>query len=260
MKKILYSILIAASLISMANAADEKASGIMKAVLGGESWTSMTADVKLVLTNSRGEKRERELAFYSAEDGKGFSRLLMRFTAPADVKGTGFLTLETASGTDERYLYLPARRRISKISSSGGGGNFMSSDFSYYDIGKPEYEDWTYSYLGEKEYQGHACHVIEALPARSDILDDTGYGKIEYWIDKDAMHTLFAKYYDENLAGLKTLEVLDYFREGGREFAADMLMVNESIGHSSRMTFTHIKLNEGVDDAVFSPRFLQMGR
>ncbi|NOZ75769.1 MAG: outer membrane lipoprotein-sorting protein [FCB group bacterium] len=107
---------------------------IMSRALNKKSWDDMKADLSLEMVNARGETRSRTIAFYSSNDKQDLNRMLMRFLAPADVRGTGFLTLETASGDEERYLYLPALRRVKKIAASGSGGNFMSSDFTYYDI------------------------------------------------------------------------------------------------------------------------------
>ncbi len=130
---------------------------IMEQALTRSSWDDMQADMQLVLRNARGEQRVRDIAFYSSDDEHGLNRMLMRFMAPADVKGTSFLTLETSGEDDERYLYLPALRRVKKIASSGSGGNFMASDFTYYDIGMPNLEDWTYTLLGEEEKKGQVC-------------------------------------------------------------------------------------------------------
>jgi len=240
--------------------ADEKADPIMDRVLGKGSWTSMIADVQLTLTNSRDEQRVRQIAFFSKDDDQGQNRLLMRFQAPADVRGTAFLTLERSSGSDERYLYLPAMRRVSRIASSGGGGNFMSSDFSYYDIGEPAREDWSYTYLRLDNVDGQDVHVIRAQPANNSVFEDTGYSSVIYYIDTTAFRTLRSEYFDKHKQKFKELSVLAYYEKDGHEFASDMLMTDTRIGHSSRMTFSSISLNNPVDDNIFTPRFLQRAR
>lgn len=233
---------------------------IMEQALTKSSWDDMQADIQLVLRNARGEQRVRDIAFYSSDDEHGLNRMLMRFMAPADIKGTGFLTLETSGEDDEQYLYLPALRRVKKIASSGSGGNFMASDFTYYDIGMPDLEDWTYTLLGEEEKKGQVCYKIECLPVTEKMLDDTGYGKIIRWVEKERLNTIFSEYYDKELTRWKELDVVEMQLIKGVDFATDMVMKDLQTGHTSEMQFMNLKVDIGIPDNFFSVRFLQRGR
>lgn len=68
--------------------------------------------------------------------------------------------LEKIVKEDERYLYIPALKKIERIVASGKAGKFFSSDFTYYDVGKPKLADWKYKLIGETD----KYFVIEALP------------------------------------------------------------------------------------------------
>ncbi len=236
------------------------ATEIMTAALTRSAWKDMQADMKLILRTGRGEERVREVAFFSKDSEDGLSRMLMRFLAPADVKGTGFLTLETPSGDDERYLYLPALRRVKKIAASGSGGNFMSSDFTYYDIGEPKLEDWNYTLMGEESRDGRTYYMIECLPATEDILKDTGYGKIVRWVDQETLNIPYSEIYDRGLNKWKVLDVLGFERIGEVDFATDMVVRDLQTGHSSEIQFSNIKVNQGIPDVYFTVRYLQRGR
>ena len=48
--------------------------------------------------------------------------LLIRFTYPNDIRGTGFLVWEHPQGEDERFLYLPSLGRVRRIAGSRGAG------------------------------------------------------------------------------------------------------------------------------------------
>jgi outer membrane lipoprotein-sorting protein len=252
-------ILILANVVSLA-AQEPDGYAIMQRALSKSSWQDLTADMQLILRNSRGEERVREIAFYSSDGADGLSRMLMRFKAPADVRGTGFLTLETPSGDDERYLYLPALRRVKKIAASGRGGNFMSSDFTYYDIGKPKLDDWTYTLLSDTTIAGRLCYRIECRPASPKTLDDTGYGKIVRYLDKATLNAIRSDYYDKGLNKWKELEVVQYTTIMGVDFATDMIMHDLQIDHTSEIRFTNLKVNTGLPDQFFTVRFLQRGR
>jgi len=257
MKKFLITTLV---ILSALMAQDMTGYEIMEKALNQSSWDDMQADMQLILKNVRGQKRIRKIAFYSSESENGLNHMLMRFIAPADVKGTGFLTLETMEDEEERYLYLPALRRVKKIASSGSGGNFMASDFTYYDIGMPELEDFHYKLLSEEEKKGLLSYKIECTPATEKILDDTGYGKIIRWVEKERFNTIYSEYYDKDLIKWKELDVVESQRIKGVEFATDMIMIDLQSGHSSEMKFLNLKVDTGIPSNFFSVRYLRRRR
>ncbi len=79
--------------------------------------------------------------------GGAGDRMLMRFTYPNDIAGTGFLVWEHPGGDDERFLYLPALGRVRRIAGSERQESFVGSDFTYEDIGGRELEDYAYALL-----------------------------------------------------------------------------------------------------------------
>ncbi len=253
-----FTVILALSGLMMAQ--DLTGYDIMYRALNKKSWQDMKADLTLTMVNARGEERVRQIAFYSSDNAQGLNRMLMRFMAPADVRGTGFLTLETSSGDDERYLYLPALRRVKKIAASGSGGNFMSSDFTYYDIGKPKLEDWTYTLLGEEKVQGKTCYKIECLPIDKQVLNDTGYGKIIRWVEKERLNTVQSIYYDKSLEEWKHLTVNQTLEIKDIDFATDMVMEDIQIQHRSQMVFSNVDVDTNIPDTFFSIRYLQRGR
>ena len=82
----------------------------------------------------------------TAPDG---DRLLIRFTYPNDIKGTGFLVWEHPQSDDERFLFLPSLGRVRRIAGSETQESFVGSDFTYEDIGGRDFEDYTYALLDE---------------------------------------------------------------------------------------------------------------
>jgi len=233
---------------------------IMERALSGTTWDDMHATLILTLETSRGEIRVREIDYYSKDVSDEETRMLMRFTSPADVEGTGFLAIDHENGEDERYLYLPALRRVNRIATSGAGGNFMSSDFTYYDIGAPELEDWTYNRLENETVDGQECYVLETFPSSDQIQEDTGYGKVIRWLTVDDFNTIRSEYYDESLELKKELRITEYTELDGTDFATNMIMHDVQIDHTSTMEFEEIEVDTGIPDDFFSQRYLQRGR
>ncbi|UCH11589.1 MAG: outer membrane lipoprotein-sorting protein [Fidelibacterota bacterium] len=253
-------VLVLVSLFTFGYGQELTGRAIMEQALQQSSWDDMQADMQLILRTARGEKRFREVAFYSKDTEEDLSQMLMRFLSPADVKGTGFLTLETADDDEERYLYLPALRRVKKIAASGSGGNFMSSDYTYYDIGEPKLDDWTYELLGEEARGGRVYYKLECKPANREIQDDTGYGMIVRWVDQENYRIPYSEIYDRALKRWKTLDILAYARIRDTDFASVMIMRDLESGHSSEIRFDNIRVDQGLPDDFFTVRYLQRGR
>jgi hypothetical protein len=233
---------------------------IMEKALNKTSWKDMTSKVELLLINERGDTRKREIDMSSRKRDNGETDMVMRFTAPADVKGTAFLIIEHKNSDDDRYLYLPAMRRTKRIASSGKGGNFMSSDFTYYDIGKPKLNDWTYKLLQDENVDGKVCFKIECLPADKDIEKDTAYGKIIRWIRKDILVTVKSQYFDRGGREWKLLTVPGIEKIGDIWFQTEMVMEDVQNKHQSKMTFKDIKINQNLPASLFNQRMLQRAR
>ena len=253
------TVLVGLWLTGMPQPAAQGKSGreIMEAVLHKTTWKDLQADVTLVLQNARGEKRVRKIKMYSRKRTEDESDMLMRFLSPADVRNTAFLIIEHLDRDDERYLYLPALRRIKRIASSGKGGNFMSSDFTYYDIGRPKLNDWTYRRLEDQTLDGRECYTIESLPATPQISKDTGYNKIIRWIRKDLLVTVQSLYFDRGDREWKRLTVRRVENISGVWFQTDLLMTDLQTGHRSEMIFENIRVNQNIPADFFSVRFLQ---
>ncbi len=231
--------------------------GLIEAVFNRASWQDMKGDVTLTLTNKRGDTKVRKIEMISKKNDKDESRMLMRFLEPADVRGTGFLLIEHKDGEDDRRLYLPALRQVKRISASGSGGNFMSSDFTYYDIGRPKLDDWTYAFGGTKTIDGVTCKVVVATAANDKVIKDTGYSKIVWYVDPDRLAALAADYYDKTGTKFKVMTVLKLEEISGVPFATDMRMEDLTTGHKSEMVFSNLQTNVGLDDALFTERNLR---
>ena len=74
---------------------------------GSESISTMT------IIDGKGRERVREIAAVTKlyDNGETEKRLI-RFLAPADVKGTGLLTFDYEKKDDDMWLFMPAVRNI----------------------------------------------------------------------------------------------------------------------------------------------------
>jgi len=92
----------------------------------------------MTLRNRAGKESLRNVRIKNLEvDGDG-DKSLSIFDEPADVKGTTSLTWSHSDKPDDQWLYLPALKRVKRISSKNKSGPFMGSEFAFEDIGSQE--------------------------------------------------------------------------------------------------------------------------
>ena len=116
-----------------------------------ESGRDSRLALRMRLFDRQGRPRERALTLLSLSDrsprNPGGDRTLIRFTSPADIRGTGLLVWEQPTGDDDRFLYLPSLGRVRRIAGSEAQESFAGSDFTYEDIGGRELDRYDYTLL-----------------------------------------------------------------------------------------------------------------
>ena len=213
--------------------------------------------MSMQLVNRRGAVRERTLLSYSLDQGKD-SKSIMFFQSPADVKGTGFLSwqYDDPSQDDDRWLYLPAMKKVRRISgSSARKENFMGSDFTYDDMGGRSVDEDIHRLLEEEILEGYPCWVVESIPKEKSET----YSKKVYWIRKDALTPVRVEFYDRMGALLKTLEASGIEQQGEYWIARRMEMSNHQRDHRTVITVDEIAYDLEVDETWFTVPALERG-
>jgi outer membrane lipoprotein-sorting protein len=225
-----------------------------------EDGDDQTSEMEMTLINKRGKERVRKIVSYRKDDGDD-SKSVMFFLEPADVKGTGFLSwsYDDESKDDDQWLYLPALKKVRRISSSGKADYFMGTDFTYSDMGDREVDDYTYTHLGTEEIDGIECYHLERLPKNDDVIDETSYSRTEIWVRPDIWMMIKAVFFDKKGKLLKELTVSDIEEVNGIWVANTMYMNNIQKKHETYLKFGNNQFNTGLDDDLFSQRRLQRG-
>lgn len=182
--------------LAIAKAADERETG----------FVSTTSEMTMTLINRRGDKSIRNLRSKVLEVHGDGDKSMSIFDEPADVKGTAMLTHSHGLEPDDQWLYLPALKRVKRISSKNKSGPFMGSEFAYEDLSSQEVEKYSYKLLGEEEIDGQNTYILERIPQ----YEHSGYTKQIAWIDTEHLRTVKVDYYDRKGSLLKTLTFSDY--------------------------------------------------
>ena len=209
MKKILISVLLATTaLTGFAQTPEEK--GLAIAIEGdkrGEGFVDSKVKLKMVLVDAKGRESTRDMRVKTMEgQAEGGDKSLMVFDTPKDQKGVAMLTFTHKTKSDDQWLYLPALKRVKKISSRNKSGPFVGSEFAFEDISSQEVEKYTYKHLRDETIDGQDVYVVE-----SDPVDKySGYKRRVAWIDKEHYRVLKIDFYDRKDSLLKTMTNSDY--------------------------------------------------
>ena len=142
------AVLLLAVGVTTAQSPEAKGKEIMEQYLKeDEGFVSSQVNLKMVLRNKQGQQSERLMSSKTYELTEDGDKSMIIFNSPKDVKGTATLTFTHKVGSDDQWLYLPAVKRVKRISSSNKSGPFMGSEFAYEDISSQEVGKYSYKYL-----------------------------------------------------------------------------------------------------------------
>ncbi len=211
----------------------------------------------LTIMDAKGHERIRKTSTASKKFGET-TKIITKFTSPADVKGTGLLVYDYENKNDDMWIYLPAIRKVRRIISSEKGKSFMGSEFSNADMSKPNLDDYTYKILGTEEFNGILCWKIESAPMNDDLAYDNGFSKKIALIDKNSYFTYKVTYYDLNDELYKEMIISDYKEVcDGKYLARNMEMDNLQNGRKSILTIDKLQNGSNLSENNFTPAALE---
>lgn len=210
---------------------------------------SEKADMQMIIYDSRGSTRKRSIQSFSHNQGE-VSKSLLIFEEPANVRGTGFLSI--SKGPDEvQKLYLPALGRIQIISAAEKGDRFMGSDFTYEDLGDQDPED----YVFEIRSKSDSSYVLKAQKK-----DRIQYNYLYFYIDPDRYVLQKIEYFNDKGAMIKRLEASDYeqvLEEVWRP--GKMTMYDLRNDRKTELSWTNRTVNASIPEWRFTERGLKRG-
>ena len=221
----------------------------------------MEAVSTLRIYDAKGSERIRQTSMASREfDNGATEKRIIRFLAPAEVKGTGMLIFDYEDKNDDMWIYMPALRKTRRIVSSEKSKSFMGSEFSNADMSAPKLEDFNYTVLRSEILDGTECWVVAAVPVSEEIMDEMGYDRRVIWIGKKDYVLRRADYYNQDNEIFKRMTATDVKSidpSGAKYMAMYMEMVNEDSGRRSVMTIDKIQYNPDVKADYFTLSYLE---
>ncbi len=207
-------------------------------------------ELKMILRNKTGKEATRNLSIKTLEipDESVGDKSVILFNTPRDIEGTALLSHARILKPDNQWLYLPALKRVKRISSVNKSGPFVGSEFAFEDLTSLELNKYEYKYLRSEACGDLLCDVIERYPR----YEHSGYTKQITWIDQETYQVRKIEFYDRKDQLLKTLSFENYQQyEGGYWRALKMSMVNHQTGKSTDLLYSDYRFKTGLKDNDF---------
>lgn len=255
---IIFPVLVLCACISFKRDAlsdDGKGTQIAQSVYDRPDGKTLLSHTTMILQDGNGRTRERQFYSYRKDVDNGDVDFLMRFTIPADVEGTGLLTLSHPDGENDQWVYLPALENVRRIAGDRKGGRFVGSDLYYEDLQDRKVSQDTHTYIGQEEYNGAKCDVIESIPVTPD---NSSYSKKVAWIHPQTMIPVRIDFYrDGRNTPMKRLEVKKIDQINGYWTVMETKITDLDENHITFMKNEAVTYDTDLPDELFSEAFLQ---
>jgi len=259
----------ASDISSQLSQALPNANELVKKINSIDDGKFVTRNLTMKMIDKRGKVRTRETRGYRKYfDGE--KRTILFYKKPTNVKNTAFLTFDypDSEKDDDQWLYLPALRKVRRISASDRGDYFLGTDFTYEDIkleGKLDTSDFHFKTLKLEnitldDQQVSKTALIQGLPKSDKIARELGYGKTEISVDLETNLIVKASYWGPKNKLLKTLSVSNIKIINGIMTRNKLIIDNHKTGHRTEFQFSQVDYNTPVKDSLFSQRAMKKGQ
>ena len=236
-------------------AAEPSGLEVMTKVYERPTGTDQESDLTMTLINRSGSERVRKIHQFLRDFG-AVEKKIMFFLSPADVRNTSFMNWSFDDGRDDdQWIYLPALKKVKRISSDSKNDSFMGSDFTYDDLGDRHPTKDKHQILREETLDGESCYVVESTPKNSDYM----YSRTVTWVIKDKWIGLKREFYDEDGDALKTLRVKSFEKISGFWIIVHSEMHNTQKNHRTVMKLENVRVDKGVSESQFTERMMKRG-
>jgi hypothetical protein len=230
---------------------------------GNDQQAEMT-----IIKQDRAGSEKKEVYQRLWKDYKGkddvAEKMVMFTEYPPDSKGAGFLRVAYTPNHDpveDQWIYLPALKKMRRVSVRDPGDAFLGTDLTYADISGRRLEDDTHTIIKTIKRGDEDVIGVESVPKdKSRAL----YAKTVNWFVKsgdgwETCHKEEVDYFDPRGEPLKR-ETIKWQRVGDAWLWDEVNVQNIRTGHVSIFRVTNAKVNVGLSDEVFTQRNISKGQ
>ena len=213
-----------------------------------------TSSVTMSLTETGKPARLRSMVVFRANAPDGQVSTLIRFMDPADIQGTGLLTVDGADGVTNQWIYLPAMQRVRRVDSNRKGGRFVNSDYFFEDLRDRKPSMDTHKLLGRERVGDTECEMLESVPVDAT---NSVYARRVSWIEPKSLLPLRIDFFERSAdQPSKRLSVIKREQVQGYWTVIDSTLSDLASGHQTRLTVGRVLYDRNLPESLFTARAL----
>jgi hypothetical protein len=120
----------------------------------------------LKVIDAKGKTSEKRWR-YDRLGSAGVSKVVLRFTAPAEVKDVALLIFNHPDRASDQWMWRPALARDQRVALQDRSTRFFGTDFTFEDLEERDVDQFNYKFLGDEKMGGDDCWKIESRPTQT---------------------------------------------------------------------------------------------
>ncbi len=237
--------------------------GVVEKINARDDGRYVSRQLVMELIDSGGSTRTRITRSFRVYEGED-KKIAIYFERPRNVRDTAFLTFDyAASGEeDDQWLYLPALRKVRRISGSDRGDYFMGTDFTYDDMkldGKIAVQEYDFNTIGRDVADGIPCLLLQSTAKSEEIARELGYSRTVSCVDEEIWIARRTDYWDTQGNHIKTLHIREIAKVSGIWTPQLLVMENHKTGHKTVFRISDVVYKEQMERDVFSKAAIRRG-
>jgi len=118
---------------------------------------------------------------YERTGSHGNSKAVLRFLAPAEVKGVALLIVNHTERASDQWMWTPTINRERRIALQDRSTRFFGTDFSFEDLEERDADQFDFKLLDEEPIDGAVCWKLQSTPKQSKV---SQYSYSYIWVRK----------------------------------------------------------------------------
>lgn len=246
--------------VASATAADlQTAEEIDECVRGNYPDTTSVQTISMNSKDRIGAITTSKATMYWKKFPDGFSRVMMKFFEPAELRSAGLL-MEEKKDRNDMLIYLPELRRVKRVTSRMTSSSMFGTDFSYEEFERLQgiAEDAPTERLEDSAVAGRPAYVILARPRPEE---ESAYESIKSWVDKETCVALQAEFYErgDKLRKVMTADPAKLERVQDVWVPREILMKDHRDETETVMRIEEVEVGTEIPRKMFSQMELERG-
>lgn len=219
--------------------------------------TDGRADVEMLIIDAQKRERRRRLTILR-RDTEGAvdtetplsQKYYVYLHYPADVRDSVLMVWKHLGRDDDRWLYLPALDLVRRIAAGDKRTSFLGSDYFYEDISGRDIAQDSF----QLESENDTYYVLTGTPKEPDTVE---FSRYRMWIHKATYLPVKVEFLNARDQIHRVYEALAVEQIQGYTTVVHSRMTNMQTGTSSTLQFSGVRYDIGLEDKLFSERYLR---